>query len=101
MHIYGILKDGNDNTICKTEKETDVQISFLYSPTLTYMATGKTSSLTRWTFLGKVMPLLFNKLFFIAYTNTNFKQIYEIRHKLSLQFQRLAFDVKTFYSNTS
>ena len=22
MHIYGILKDGNDNPICKTEKET-------------------------------------------------------------------------------
>ena len=21
MHIYGILKDGNDNPICKTEKE--------------------------------------------------------------------------------
>ena len=22
MHIHGILKDGNDNPICKTEKET-------------------------------------------------------------------------------
>ena len=22
MHIYGILKDGNDNPICRTEKET-------------------------------------------------------------------------------
>ena len=22
MHIYGILKDGNDHPICKTEKET-------------------------------------------------------------------------------
>ena len=22
MHIYGILKDANDNPICKTEKET-------------------------------------------------------------------------------
>ena len=22
MHIYGILKDGNNNPICKTEKET-------------------------------------------------------------------------------
>ena len=21
-HIYGILKDGNDNPVCKTEKET-------------------------------------------------------------------------------
>ena len=24
MHIYGILKDANDNPICKTEKETQV-----------------------------------------------------------------------------
>ena len=24
MHIYGILKDGNDNSICKTEKETQM-----------------------------------------------------------------------------
>ena len=24
MHIYGILKDGNDNHICKTEKETQM-----------------------------------------------------------------------------
>ena len=23
-HIYGIQKDGNDNTICKTEKETQM-----------------------------------------------------------------------------
>ena len=27
-----------------------------------YMATGKTKALTRWTFVGKVMPLLFNML---------------------------------------
>ena len=24
MHIYGILKYGNDNPICKTEKETQM-----------------------------------------------------------------------------
>ena len=24
QHIYGILKDGNDNPICKTEKETQM-----------------------------------------------------------------------------
>ena len=23
-HIYGISKDGNDNSICKTEKETQI-----------------------------------------------------------------------------
>ena len=28
-----------------------------------YMTTGKTIALTRWTFVGKVMSLLFNVLF--------------------------------------
>ena len=38
-------------------------LSFLYSPTLTpIMTTGKTIALTRWTFVGKVMSLLFNML---------------------------------------
>ena len=27
-----------------------------------YMITGKTKALTRWTFIGKVMPLIFSKL---------------------------------------
>ena len=36
---------------------------FLYSPTLTsIMTTGKTMALTRWTFVSKVMSLLFNIL---------------------------------------
>ena len=36
-------------------------LSFLYSPTLiSYMTTGKTITLTRWIFVGKVMCLLFN-----------------------------------------
>ena len=35
-------------------------LSFLYSPTLTSMTTGKTIALTRWTFVDKVMSLLFN-----------------------------------------
>ena len=30
-HIYGILKDGYDNHICKTEKETDIQNRLLDS----------------------------------------------------------------------
>ena len=38
-------------------------LSFLYSPTLTsYMTAGKTIALTRRTFVGKVMSLLFNML---------------------------------------
>ena len=30
-HIYGIQKDGNDNPICKTARDTDVQNSLLDS----------------------------------------------------------------------
>ena len=36
---------------------------FLYGPTLLQITTGKTISLTRRTFVGKVMSLIFNKLF--------------------------------------
>ena len=31
MHIYGIQRDGNDNPVCETAKETDVQNSLLDS----------------------------------------------------------------------
>ena len=38
-------------------------VSFLYSPTLTsYMTTGKTIALTRGSFIGKIIFLLFNML---------------------------------------
>ena len=36
--------------------------SLLYCPALPYMTTGKTIALTIRTFVGKVMPLLFNML---------------------------------------
>ena len=45
-------------------------LSLLYGPTLTsYMTTGKTIALTKWTFVGKVMSQLFNMLsrFVIAF----------------------------------
>ena len=35
---------------------------FIVQLSQTYMTTGKTITLTRWTFVGKVMPLLFNML---------------------------------------
>ena len=39
-------------------------LSLLHSPTPhPYVTTGKTIALTRWTFVGKVMSLLFNKLY--------------------------------------
>ena len=45
------------------QKHHSLALSFLHSPTLTsYMTTGKTIALTRWTFVGKVMALLFNIL---------------------------------------
>ena len=38
-------------------------LSFLYSPTLTSIhTTGKTIALTRWTFVGNIMSLLFNMM---------------------------------------
>ena len=44
-------------------------LSFLYSPTLTStLTTGKTIALTRWTFVGKVMSLLFNMLSVLVIT---------------------------------
>ena len=42
---------------------SSLALSLLYSPTLhPYMTTGKTIALTRWTFVGKAMSLLFNML---------------------------------------
>ena len=43
-------------------------LSFLCSPTLTSIVTGKTIALTRQTFVGKVMSLLFNRLSRLAIT---------------------------------
>ena len=37
-------------------------LSFLYSPTYPYLTTGKTTALTRQTFVSKVTSLLFNML---------------------------------------
>ena len=47
-------------------------LSFLYSPTL-YMITGQNIALTRWTFVGKVMSLLFNMLSNVGH-NFSFKK---------------------------
>ena len=50
-----------------------------------YMTTGKTIALTRWTFVGKVMSLLFNMLFrlVIAFLPMS-------KHLLLLQLQSLS-----------
>ena len=41
---------------------------FIVQLSHTYMTTGKTIALTRWTFVGKVMSLLFNMLFRLIIT---------------------------------
>ena len=51
-------------------KESILQHSafFIVQPSHPYMTTGKTIALTRWTFVGKVKPLLFNMLFRLVIT---------------------------------
>ena len=45
------------------QKHQSLVLSFLYNPLLhPHMTIGKTIALTRWTFVGKVMSLLFNML---------------------------------------
>ena len=46
-----------------SQKHHFLALSFLYSLSSPYTTTGKTVALTRWTFVGKVMSLLFNMLF--------------------------------------
>ena len=41
---------------------------FIVQPSHPYMTTGKTIALTRWTFVGKLMSLLFNMLFRLVIT---------------------------------
>ena len=47
-----------------TSKASVLQCSAFFIVQLShpYITTGKTTALTRWTFVGKVMPLLLNKL---------------------------------------
>ena len=47
-----------------SSKASSLQLSafFIFQLSLPYMTTGKTIALTRWTFFGKVMSLLFNIL---------------------------------------
>ena len=45
-----------------SSKAAILQCSAFFIVSCPYMTTGKTIALTRWTFVGKVMPLLFNML---------------------------------------
>ena len=60
LAVQGTLKESSPTPQFKSINSS--ALSFLYSPTLTYMTTGKTIALTKWTFVGKVMSLLLNML---------------------------------------
>ena len=55
------------------ESINSLALSLLYGPALTSMIIGKTIALTIWTFVGKVIPLLFNMLsrLVISYLSRN------------------------------
>ena len=52
-----------------------------------YMTTGKTTALTRWTFVGKVMSLLFNMMsrFLISFLPRSLMKFYDSQDKTILQ----------------
>ena len=56
------------NTTVQKHQFFGTQLSFTVQLSHPYMTTGKTIALTRWTFVGKVMSLLFNMLSKLAIT---------------------------------
>ena len=63
-----------------SSKASTFQCSAFFTVQLSHpdQTTGKTITLTRWTFVGKVMPLLFNMLFWLVI----YLEIYRIKHPL-------------------
>ena len=61
LAVQGTLKSLLQNN---HSKESILQFSafFIVQLSQPYITTGKTIALTRWTFVGKAMPLLLNKL---------------------------------------
>ena len=51
-------------------------VFFIVQLLQTYMTTGKTTALTRWTFVGKVMSLLFNMLSMLVIAPLEFHHLY-------------------------
>ena len=49
---------------------------FIFQLSQSYMTTAKTIALTRWTFIGKVMSLLFNMLSMLVITFTMCQMLY-------------------------
>ena len=61
LQSKGLLRVFSNTTVQKNQF-FGTQLSLQSSSHIHYMTTGKTIALTRWTFVGKVMSLLFNML---------------------------------------
>jgi len=61
LAVQGLSRVFTNTTIQKHQFFRALQ-SFIDQLSHSYMTTGKTIALTRWTFVGKIMPLLFNML---------------------------------------
>ena len=59
LAVQGILKSSPTQ---QSKSISPSGLSFMAQHSYPYMTTGKTVALTRWTFVGKVMSLLFNTL---------------------------------------
>ena len=63
FHLLAVQRTLKSSLTPQFKSINSLVLSFLYSPTLTYIHDyWKTIALTRWTFVGKVMSLLFNIL---------------------------------------
>ena len=59
LQSKGLSRVSSNTTV---QKHQFFGSQFIVQPLYPYMTTGKTIALTRWTFVGKVMSLLFNML---------------------------------------
>ena len=62
LAVQGTLSRVFSSTIIRKHQFFGAQPSFMVQVSHSYMTTGKTIALTVWTFVGKVMSLLFNML---------------------------------------
>ena len=64
LHLLAVQRTLKSLVQCHSSKASIRQHSAFFIVQLShpYMTTGKAIALTRWTFVGKVMPLLFNRL---------------------------------------
>ena len=66
LQAKGLSRVFSNNTTVQKHLFFGAQLSLWSQLSHPHMTTGKTIALTRWTFVGKVMSLLFNMLFTLA-----------------------------------